>query len=48
MNDNEKLTPEYIASIANTLTEEELADLIRDYGSEQADEAAYWAEKTAR
>jgi hypothetical protein len=41
----EKLTPEYIASIAKTLTEEELADLIRDYGNKVSDEASYWAGK---
>ena len=41
----EKLTPEYIASIAKTLTEGELAELIRDYGTEQAEEASYWASK---
>jgi len=45
MTTQEKLTPEYIASIAKTLIEEELAELIRDYGNEQADEAAYWADK---
>jgi hypothetical protein len=36
-----ELTPEYIASIAKTITEEELAELIRDYGNEQADNASY-------
>ena len=34
----EELTPEYIASIANTLTEEELATLIKEYGNEQIDQ----------
>ncbi len=43
----EKLTPEYIASIANTLTEEQLADLIRDYGNEQADDASYWTTRNS-
>lgn len=43
----EKLTPEYIASIAKTLTEQELAELITDYGNQQADEANYWADKNA-
>lgn len=43
----EKLTPEYIASIATTLTEEELADLIRDYGNQTADDAEYWANKNS-
>jgi len=43
----EKLTPEEIASIANTLTEEELAELIREYGYQVADESAYWAGKNS-
>lgn len=43
-----ELTPEYIASIASTLTEEELADLIREYGNNEAGEADYWANKNAR
>lgn len=41
----EKLTPEYIVSIANTLTEEELIELIRDYGNQVSDDASYWAGK---
>lgn len=42
---DEKLTPEYIVGIKDTLTNEELIELIRDYGNEQADEASYWAAK---
>lgn len=44
---NEKLTPEYIVSIKDELTDDELIELIRDYGNEQADEAAYWATKNS-
>lgn len=43
----QKLTPEYIASISATLTEVELADLIRDYANEIADDASYWATKNS-
>jgi len=42
---DEQLTPEYIASIAHTLSLEELADLIRDYANQLADDASYWAGK---
>lgn len=48
MESTDKLTPEYIASIASTLTEAELANLISEYGSQQADGASYWAEKNSR
>ncbi len=42
---NEKLTPEYIASIAKTIAEQELAELIKDYGDQRADDSAYWVGK---
>jgi len=48
MAEEEKLTPEYIASIASTLSETELAELISEYGNQQADDASYWADKNAK
>lgn len=41
----QEITPEYIASIAKTLTEEELAEMIRQYGDLRADDSEYWASK---
>jgi hypothetical protein len=41
----EKLTPEYIITQICLLTNEEICELIRDYGNEQADESGYWTDK---
>ena len=39
----EHLTPEYIVSQIGILTTQEICELIRDYGNEQAEGAGYWA-----
>ena len=41
---NKKLTPEYIVSIKDTLTDEELIELIKDYGEQQYEEGSYWGD----
>ena len=41
----ETITPQYIVEVSDTLTKDELIELITDYGNQQADEASYWATK---
>lgn len=44
----EELTPEYIVSQIGILSNEEIIELIIEYGNNKADDASYWASKEIR